>query len=146
MLVWKWGKALLNGYSNKFQKGYIDIEPDAGIPFRRMMFSDISDLVTATFCLTRTQYIEFMSWYRVELRQGTLPFQMFDCRYGVNRVARLIGDPPQFQPNSTRQNLSVTIAFEPSTIEEYRIFTVEDGKYLLVNDGKKLVVNYGFKL
>lgn len=146
MLVWKWGKALLSGYSNKPQKGYVEIEPDAGLPYRRLTFSDVQDLVSATFSLTREQYPLFYSWYKFDLRQGSLPFQMFDCRYGINRTARLIGDVPQFQPNSNRQNLSVTIAFEPSVIQQDRFLTVGNSIPLIVNDNDKLIVNFELRI
>lgn len=146
MLEWKWGKPLLSGFSNKPQRGYIEVEPDAGVPFRRLTFSDIQDIVTATFSLTRDEYILFYSWYKHELRQGAIPFTMFDCRYGVKRVARLVGDVPQFSANSNRQNLSVTIAFEPSYIEQDRYLVVNDNDILIVNENDALIVNYGLRL
>lgn len=140
MLEWSWGQPLLSGFSNQPQKGYVEIEPDAGIPFRRLTFSDVQDIVTATFSLTREEYIYFYSWYKFELRQGSLPFQMYDCRHKINRTARLIGDVPQFQPNSNRQNLSVTIAFEPSVIKVDSYLVVGDYIPLLVNDNDVLIV------
>lgn len=146
MLEWKWGQPLLSGFSNQPQKGYVEIEPDAGVPFRRLSFSDVQDIVTATFSLTREEYPYFYSWYKFDLRQGTLPFQMYDCRYGINRVARLIGDVPQFQANSTRQNLSVTIAFEPSVVQENRYLTVGNYTPLIVNADDVLIENYGMRL
>lgn len=146
MLEWKWGKPLLSGFSNKPQKGYVEVSPDAGPPYRRQTFSDIYDLVTATFSLTREQYPFFYSWYKYDLRQGTLPFLFFDCRYKQNRVARLIGDVPQFQANSNRQNLSVTIAFEPSIIQEDRYLTVDNYIPLIVNDNDVLIVNFGLRI
>lgn len=146
MLTWKWGKALLSGYSNKPQKGYVEIEPDAGLPFRRLSFSDIQDLVSATFSLTREEYTLFYSWYKFDLRQGSLPFKMYDCRYKMNRTARLVGDVPQFQANSNRQNLSVTIAFEPSVINEDRYLTVGNNIPLIVNENDALIVNFGLRI
>lgn len=146
MLEWKWGNPLLSGYSNKPQKGYIEIEPDAGLPFRRLMYSDIQDIVTASFSLTRTEYIYFMSWYKTELRQGSLPFLMYDCRYGIKRTARIVGDVPQYQSNSNRQNLSLTIAFESSIIYEEKYLTVDENSILLVNEDDALLVNYGLRI
>lgn len=145
MLEWKWGKPLLSGFSNKPQKGYVEIEPDAGIPFRRQTFSDIYDLVTATFSLTREQYPFFYSWYKYDLRQGTLPFLFFDCRYKQNRIARLIGDVPEFQPNSNRYTLSVNLALEPLVINQNRYLTVQNNIPLIVNDNDVLIVNYGLR-
>lgn len=146
MLEWKWGNPLLSGYTNKPQKGYIEIEPDAGLPFRRLVFSDIQDLVTASFSLTRTEYIYFMSWYKTELRQGSLPFLMYDCRYGIKRTARIVGDVPQYQSNSNRQNLSLTIAFESSIIYEEKYLTASANNTLLVNENDALLVNYGLRI
>ena len=146
MLEWKWGKPLLSGFSNKPQKGYIEIEADAGVPFRRLCFTDIQDIVTATFSLTRNEYLLFYSWYKYDLKQGTLPFEFFDCRYNMNRTARLVGDVPQFSANSNRQNLSVNIAFEPLVIEEERILTVNNDIDLIINDNNTLIVNFGLRI
>ena len=133
MIKWKWGKPLIDGFSNKPQKGFSELRPDAGIPFRRLRFSDIQDLATCNFILDRTDYIRFMSWYKYELRQGTLPFQIFDCRYGIERTARLIDDVPQYDPNSNYYNLSLAIAFE-SSVETFDWF-------LVVNENDPLIVN-----
>lgn len=146
MLMWSWGNPLLSGFSNQPQKGYVEIQPDAGIPYRRLTFSDVQDIVTATFSLTREQYPIFYSWYKNDLRQGSLPFQMYDCRYGFNRTARLIGDVPQFNPNSTRQNVSVTIAFEPSVVQENLYLTVGNNIPLIVNENDALIINYALRL
>lgn len=146
MLSWKWTQPLLNNFSNQAQKGYLEVQPDAGTPFRRLTFSDIQDLVNASFSLTRAEYLDFMSWYKYDLRQGSLPFQMYDCRCKRNRTARFIGDPPQYQPTSNRYQMSCNIAFEPLVIEEPRILTVLNNLFLLVNDGKKLKVEYGIRL
>lgn len=146
MLKWTWGNPLLSGYSNKPQKGYVEIEPDAGLPFRRLTFSDIQDLVTATFSLTRYEYQRFYSWYKYDLRQGTLPFKMFDCRYGIDRTARLIGDVPQFQANNKRQNLSVTIAFEPSSKMIDACLMVGNNSPLIVNNNDALLVSYELRI
>lgn len=146
MLEWTWGNPLLQNFSNQPQKGYVEIEPDAGVPFRRLTFSDISDLVTANFSLTRNEYVQFISWYKYELRQGSIPFLMYDCRHGINRTARLVGDVPNYQTNSNRYNLSVTIAFEPSIIQQDRYLTVGSDIPLLVNTDDKLIVNYGLRI
>ena len=64
----------------------------------------------------------------------------------MNRTARLIGDVPQFQANSNRQNLSVTIAFEPSVINEDRYLTVGNNIPLIVNENDVLIVNFGLRI
>lgn len=138
---WIWGKPLIEGFSNQPQKGYTEIEPDAGIPFRRLMFTDIYDLATCNFDLNRSDYIRFMSWYKTDLRQGTIPFEIFDCRYGITRTARLVGDVPQYTTNSNRYNLSVTLAFMPDVIYQDFYLIVNDNENLIVNDNDYLLVN-----
>lgn len=146
MLEWTWGNPLLSNFSNKPQQGYIETQPDAGLPFRRLAFSDIQDLVNASFSLTREEYLMFYSWYKFDLRQGTLPFAMYDCRYKIKRTARIVGDVPQFQANSNRQTLSLTIAFEPTVLHEDRFLTVNNGIPLIANTDDTLIVNYGIRL
>ncbi len=138
MLEWKWGKPLIQGFSNKPQKGYSEITSDAGVPFRRLNFTDIGDLATCNFTLTRIDYIHFMSWYKFELRQGTLPFEIWDCRYGIKRIARLVDDVPNYNTNSNRYNLSLTLFFESGIIyPNYRLI-VGKNKYLIVNSNNYL--------
>lgn len=139
MIKWVWGKPLISSYSNEPQNGYIETTPDAGIPFRRQKFTDIMDLAQATFILDRNEYIDFMSWYKHDIRQGTIPFEIFDCRYGVERVARLI-DKPTYQPNSKFWNVTVNIAFDSNIIEQERALIVNN-EYLIVNDNDFLIVN-----
>lgn len=146
MLEWKFSKPLVNGFSNQPQKGYLETSPDAGIPFRRLLFSDIFDLVTCSFSFTREEYANFISWYRFDLKQGALPFLFFDCRYKKNRVARIIGDVPQYQTESNRFKLNLQIGFEPDIIYSEKLLTVADNKYLIVNGNDRLVVNYGLRI
>lgn len=146
MIEWTWGKPLIQGFSNKPQKGYTEVEPDAGVPFRRLNFTDIYDLATCNFDLDRSDYIRFMSWYKFELRQGTLPFQIWDCRYGIKRTARLVGDVPQYNPNSNRYNLSVTLAFMPDVINQDFYLVVNGNDPLIVNDYDYLVVSQPLRI
>lgn len=141
MLEWTWGKPLIEGFSNKPQKGYSEIAPDAGIPFRRLNFTDIGDLATCNFILNRSDYIRFMSWYKFELRQGTLPFLIWDCRYKRQRVARIVGDVPVYNTNSNRYTLSLTLYFMPEVIwQDFRL-VVNDTDYLIVNNNDYLVAS-----
>ena len=145
-LKWTWGKPLLQSFSNKPQKGYSEITPDAGMPYRRHNFTDIGDLATCTFDLTRSEYIRFMSWYKFECRQGTIPFEFFDCRYKRNRMARIIGDVPDYTPNSNRYTLSVTLFFVPEIVDiDFRLI-VNDSDYLVVNDDDILVVGQKLRI
>lgn len=146
MLTWKWGKPLLQSFSNQPQRGYIEITPDAGTPFRRLTFSDISDVVSCSFSITRQDYPLLYSWYKYDLRQGTLPFEIYDCRYGVNRVARLINDVPGFQTNSNRYNLSLAMALEPTIIYKDRALAEGLNFALVVNDNNYLTVGFGLRI
>lgn len=146
MIEWTWGKPLIEGFSNKPQKGYSEISPDAGIPFRRLNFTDICDLATCNFDLSRSDYIRFMSWYKYELRQGTLPFLIWDCRYKIQRTARLVDDVPQYTTNSNRYSLSLTIAFMPEIIyQEFNLIDKEDF-YLIVNENDPLVISQELRI
>lgn len=140
MLEWIWGKPLLQNFSNQPQKGYIETSPDAGIPFRRLQFTDIYDIANCTFDLDRDNYIRFMSWYKSDLRQGTLPFKIFDCRYKVERTARIIGDVPQYATNSNRYVMSLTLAFIPEEIVVDYILVMNDNIRLIVNEDNPLKV------
>lgn len=146
MLEWIWGKPLIEGFSNKPQKGYSEISPDAGIPYRRLNFTDIQDLATCNFILNRTDYIRFMSWYKYELRQGTLPFKIWDCRYGIQRTARLVGDVPQYNTNSNYYNLSVTLAFVPEVQILDFVLVVNENDSLIVNENDYLLAGVELRL
>lgn len=144
MLRWRWGKPLLNNFSNKLQEGYIETQADAGIPFRRMRFSDALDIVSATFSLTRIQYMQFISWYRYDIRQGSIPFIYYDCRIDADRVAHIIGNP-EYNPDSTRQVLSITLGLEPVTVYKDFELLVNDNDHLIVNDSDKLIISAGYR-
>ena len=143
---WIWGKPLIEGFSNKPQKGYVEVAPDAGMPFRRLQFTDISDLASCTFSLTKPDYVKFMSWYRYNLRQGTLPFEIWDCRYKRKRLARLIDDVPNYVTNSNRYTLSLTIAFQPEIIFEDFELIVNDNDRLIVNDADVLIAGVALRI
>lgn len=139
MIKWIWGKPLIQNFSNQPQKGYTEVEPDAGVPFRRLQFTDIYDLASCSFDLDRFNYIRFMSWYKSELRQGTIPFEIFDCRYKRERTARIVGDVPHYATNSNRYTLNLTLAFMPEAFNYDYTMTVGDGLRLIVNDDNPLV-------
>lgn len=144
MAKWKWGKALIEGYSNKPQKGYTEVEPDAGIPFRRLKFTDYYDIVTCSFVLSRKDYMEVLDWYRNDIRQGTIPFIIFDCRFGLERTAHLIGDVPQYTTISHSKyfNLQLNMAFEPALwVSEDMLLAEGNDIVLVVNEDDALVVN-----
>lgn len=146
MLEWIWGKPLIEGFSNKPQKGYNEITPDAGVPYRRLNFSDIQDLATCNFVLNRSDYTRFMSWYKYELRQGTIPFKIWDCRYGIQRTARLVGDVPQYNTHSNYYNLSLTVAFEPAVQVFDWVLVVNENDPLIVNKFDNLTAGVELRL
>lgn len=136
MDTWKWGQIRLDGFQNEFQEGYIEVTPDAGIPFRRERFSDIQDIIQGKFTLSRLKYIDFMSWYKADIRQGALPFKYFDCRIGKERIARIAGKPT-FSSNSRYYDISVTLVFDSEVFyldrvlaANYDLPLVANGKYL----------------
>lgn len=146
MLQWIWGKPLIQGFSNHPQRGYSEIEPDAGIPFRRLNFTDILDLASCNFDLDRSEYIRFMSWYKYDCRQGTLPFTIWDCRYKRYRTARIVGDVPQYTTNSNRYNLSLTLAFTPEVIIQDFYLVVNESDPINVNDIDYLVAGQELRI
>ncbi len=136
MEKWKWGKIRLDGFQNEFQEGYIEVTPDAGAPYRRERFSDIQDIVQGTFTLDKMQYIDFMSWYKRDLRQGTIPFTIFDCRIDKERVARIL-EKPSWAPNSRYWNTNIKLVFDSEVFWLDRVLAanialplVANGKYL----------------
>lgn len=136
MIKWKWGQIKLDGFRNEFQEGYIEVTPDAGIPFRRERFSDIQDIIQGNFTLDKTQYVDFMSWYKFDIRQGAIPFEFYDCRIDKNRVARISGKPT-FASNSKYYEVSVTLMIDSGIFyldrvlaANYEIPLVANGAYL----------------
>lgn len=142
MLRWTWGKPLNQNFSNKYQEGFLETQPDAGAPFRRMRFSDVLDIITVNFALTRDDYKRFLSWYKYETRQGSIPFTYYDCRIDADRTARIIGNP-EFNANQTIMQLSITLGLEPITIYKDFELQVNDSDYLIVNDMDRLVITVG---
>lgn len=136
MEKWKWGQIKLDGFRNEYQEGYIEVTPDAGIPFRRERFTDIQDIIQGSFTLTKMQYIDFMSWYKSNIRQGAIPFKYFDCRIGQERTVRITGKPT-FTSNSKYYDVSITLTFDSEIFyldrvlaANYEIPLVANGAYL----------------
>ena len=132
MEKWKWGQIKLDGFRNEFQEGYIEVTPDAGIPFRRERFSDIQDIVQGNFTLDKTQYIDFMSWYKFDIRQGAIPFEYYDCRIGQNRVTRIVGKPT-FTSNSKYYDVSITLTFDSGVFMLDRVLAANSAIPLVAN-------------
>ena len=133
MEKWKWGQIRLDGFQNEFQEGYIEVTPDAGIPFRRERFSDIQDIIQGKFTLTRLQYIDFMSWYKLNIRQGAIPFKYYDCRIGQERTTRIVGKPT-WSSNSKYYDMSITLTFDSEVFLLDRVLSANPNLPLVAND------------
>lgn len=137
---WTWGGILAEGFSNQPQKGFVQVEPDAGVPFKRQTFTDIQDLATCRFTLTREKYLELMSWYKHDIEQGTIPFYIYDCRYKIKRVARIVGKIPNYNSNSKFYDLNITIAFDSGYIYHDAYLIVNKTNPLIFNENDKVIV------
>lgn len=113
--TWKWNNFLNNNFSNEYQEGYIETTPDAGVPFRRERFSDIQDIVSGSISLVNQDYIDFMAWFKNDIKQGTIPFYFYDCRIQQNRIARLTMNKPQYSRTSNRWTVAITMTFDSDT-------------------------------
>lgn len=133
MEKWKWGQIRLDGFQNEFQEGYIEVTPDAGIPFRRERFSDIQDIVQGKFTLEKVQYIDFMSWYKFNIRQGAIPFKYYDCRVGQERTTRIVGKPT-WSSNSKYYDMSITLTFDSEVFLLDRVLSANPNLPLVAND------------
>ena len=133
MEKWKWGQIRLDGFQNEFQEGYIEVTPDAGIPFRRERFSDIQDIIQGKFTLEKVQYIDFMSWYKFNIRQGAIPFKYYDCRIGQERITRIVGKPT-WSSNSKYYDMSITLTFDSEVFLLDRVLSANPNLPLVAND------------
>lgn len=133
MEKWKWGQIRLDGFQNEFQEGYIEVTPDAGIPFRRERFSDIQDIIQGKFTLEKVQYIDFMSWYKFNIRQGAIPFKYYDCRIGQERTTRIVGKPT-WSSNSKYYDMSITLTFDSEVFLLDRVLSANPNLPLVAND------------
>lgn len=133
MEKWKWGQIRLDGFQNEFQEGYIEVTPDAGIPFRRERFSDIQDIIQGKFTLEKVQYIDFMSWYKFNIRQGAIPFKYYDCRIGQERTTRIVGKPT-WSSNSKYYDMSITLTFDSEVFLLARVLSANPNLPLVAND------------
>lgn len=133
MEKWKWGQIRLDGFQNEFQEGYIEVTPDAGIPFRRERFSDIQDIIQGKFTLEKVQYIDFMSWYKFNIRQGAIPFKYYDCRIGQERTTRIVGKPT-WSSNSKYYDMSITLTFDSEVFYLDRVLSANPNLPLVANN------------
>lgn len=138
-IYWQWGEIKNSGFSNEWQNGYIEVSADAGSPFRRERFSDIRDIISGTFTLTKAEYLNFMSWYKEDIRQGARTFQYYDCRVEDYRTARIIDKPTQAS-NSTFFDISITLMLDPYTKYEQNVAVANPDLKILVNPDLEMIV------
>ena len=82
-----------------------------------------------------------MSWYKHDIRQGSIPFIYHDCRIDYDRVARIIGKPT-FSSNSKYFDVSITLAFDSGQFKFDKVLaanrllplTANGDKYLIAGD------------
>lgn len=141
---WQWGNILVNNYQGEFQQGFIEVTPDAGIPYRRQCFSDIQDIFQGTFALTRVELLEFKNWYKYIIKQGSIPFQYYDCQLNVYRTCRIL-EKPTWTSNSSMFSVSIKFTFDSGIFYQDRSLVAND-TYLLVNGDKALVVSKKLRL
>lgn len=145
MEKWTFGQIKNNGFQNEFQEGFAELTPDAGANFRRQRFSDIQDIIQGAFTLTKLEYLRFMSWYKFNIRQGSIPFLYYDCRVGRERVTRILGKPT-FNTNSKYYDVNITLTFDSEIIYIQAPLLVNPDKPLLVNPDKPLYVGVKLRL
>lgn len=141
---WTFGQIKIEGFQNEPQEGYIELTPDAGIPYRRERFSDIQDIVKGNFTLDKKEYIRFMSWYKLNIKQGSIPFKFFDCRIQKERVARIVGKPT-YTTNSKFFDVSITIAFDSGVFYDESVL-VANPDFALEANGKLLTASTRYSL
>ncbi|MDR1169078.1 MAG: hypothetical protein LBK53_09370 [Heliobacteriaceae bacterium] len=141
-LKWEWGRILLSGQQREFQAGHLEVDPDAGMPYRRERFTDIGEIVQGTIILDKEDAEFFWYWYKNDLRQGAINFTYFDCVKDTERVARII-DKPTDVPISNKRQISIKMMFIPQEIKYKQYLAVNDDRVLLVNDDRKVLVQDG---
>lgn len=145
MTTWTWGNIKNAGFQNEQQTGYIETTPDAGIPFRRKLFSDVGDIIQGSITLTKDQYLQFMSWYNYNTQQGSIAFDFYDCRIGTTRTARFI-DKPKYSSNSTNFDVQVILYLSPITIYQDIDSIINENDLLIVNDDDILTASVKLRL
>lgn len=145
MINWRFGNLNLNGFSDEEQTGFSELTPDAGLPYRREVFSDIENLVQGQKTMTLAQYLDFKNFYRNETKQGTVPFTFYDCRVEQNRTARFVGKPT-YSTLSNHYSVSVTLSLEPVTITSLFYMTTENGDRIIAENGDYIVGEQGYQL
>lgn len=142
---WNWGNIKSSGFQNEQQSGFIETTPDAGIPYRRQRFSDIGDIIQGSVTLTKGKYLQFMSWYKFNIKQGAIAFDYYDCRLETTRTARII-DKPTYSSNSTYFDVQVKLYLEPATIYQDVVLVADEDTILVADEDTELVASVKLRL
>jgi len=143
MAMWGFGNLLSSGFSDEEQAGFEELTPDAGVPFRREVFTDIQNIVSGSLVLTNNDYIRFKSFYRSETRQGTLTFDFYDCRFGVTRTARFVGKPT-YTATSNQWTVNLVLSLDPVVIKRESTIVTHNGDAIVTHDGKRILARQRF--
>ena len=111
MIYWQWGTIQIAEFQEELQESTIEVTPDAGIPFKRQRFTDTQEIINATFTLSKSEYVDFISFYKFNIQQGALSFQYFDTRVNAYRTTRIVGKP-SIVTNSNMYDVKIVITFE----------------------------------
>jgi hypothetical protein len=118
MAEWKFGKLLASNWSQEPQKGYIENSPEAGKSFRREMFTDINKLRTGSVILEKGVAQEFENWFKNTIKQGTIPFDIYDCYVGFEREARFYDGSYKMVDVGGLMRLTFKLQFTPVDVVE----------------------------
>ena len=140
MAEWTWGDLLISNFSDEEQTGFIEVNADAGLPYRREIFTDIQNIVSGTITLDKNDYLSFKDWYRNTIKQGTIPFDFYDCRIGQIRTARFNGKP-SYVTNNIYYNISVTLSLEQVNAYIDWFLLTESGDYILTEDNNNILAS-----
>lgn len=137
--------ALNQNYSEQFQESYVENTPDAGIPFRREIYSDVGKIAQNTFLFTDVQYNIFNNFYLNDTRSGSQTFLVYDCINDIDRPAKMIGTPSVTRL-SNKWRVIFKIYLEPVRVIEDLLLSTKDGAILTTKDGKGLLAKVGFNV
>lgn len=87
----------LTGFKETEVDNLIRTQTDKGPPKVRRRGSDAPRKISGNMILNGTQYSTFRSYYRTDLRDGSLTIENLDDAHGVSRTFR-ISKSPEYEP------------------------------------------------
>jgi hypothetical protein len=139
MAEWTFGKLLANNWSQEPQKGYIENSPDAGKSFRREIFTDINKLRTGSIILDKGDSQEFENWFKNTIKQGTIPFDIYDCYVGFEREARFYDGSYKMIDVGGKMRLSFKLQFTPVDVVESFNWVDDKGNQIVDDLGNDMI-------